>query len=120
MNISILVLMISQIACVPHAMIASTSHTPFARASHARHEHHVSHAKFVHVPNAKKKNASNGPFVSYHTFDASYGLSCKFGKIVATHVGPRHKICKTCVLVPKSYVTILKGPNLDWVPKTKS
>jgi hypothetical protein len=72
------------------------------------------------MSNAKKKNTSNGPFVPCQTFDASYVLSCKSGKIVATHVGPRINNGKTCVWVPKSHVINLKGPNSDCVPKTKA
>jgi hypothetical protein len=55
----------------------------------------------------------------YHTLDASYVLSCKFAKVVATSVGPKHKNGKTCVWVPKYYVTNLKGPNMGWIPKLK-
>jgi hypothetical protein len=98
-------------AYTSHVMIASTSCSSSARASH-RHKHHVTHAK--------KKNASNGPSIAYHTFDASNVLYCKSGKIVATHVGPRRKNGKTCVWVLKLYVTNLKGPNSYQVLKTKA
>jgi hypothetical protein len=81
------------------------------------HLHRAPHVKTIH---AKKKNASNGPFVSYRTPNASFVLSYKFGKIFATHVGLRHKNGKTCVWVSKSHVTNLKGPNSDWVPKSKA
>jgi hypothetical protein len=42
-------------AHVYHAMIASISHSSFARAFHARHRHHDPHAKSVYVSNAKKR-----------------------------------------------------------------
>jgi rhodanese-related sulfurtransferase len=87
-------------AYVPHAMIASSSHTSFLCG---RHRHNVHNAKLVNVP--KMSNASNGSSILYHTFDASYVLHCKSGKAVATHVSPRHKNGKTCVWVPTSYVT---------------
>jgi hypothetical protein len=38
------------------------------------------------VPSANTKNTSNGPFMSYHTFDASYAVTNKFGKVVAKYV----------------------------------
>jgi hypothetical protein len=58
--------------------------------------------------------------MSYHNFDASYVLMRnKFGKIIIWHVGPHHKRSKTCLWVPNSLVTNLRGPNQTWVPKTK-
>lgn len=54
-----------KIAHNAYTMIASASHPSFARASHDGHMHHASHTKSVHMSNAKK-NASNGPFISYH------------------------------------------------------
>jgi hypothetical protein len=68
----------------------------------------------------KRKYASNGPFIAYHALGASYVLSCKSSKVVATHVGPKRKNGKTCVWVPKTYVSNLNGPSSDWVPKTKA
>jgi hypothetical protein len=65
-------------------------------------------------------NAFHVSHMSYHDFDASYVLMRnKFGKITALYVGPHHKRLKTCVWVPKYFVTNLKGPNQTWVPKTK-
>jgi hypothetical protein len=65
-------------------------------------------------------NASHVSPMSYHDFDASYGLMRnKFDKIIALHVGPYHKRSKTCVWVHKCLVTNLRGPNQTWVPKTK-
>jgi hypothetical protein len=94
-----------------HAMIASTS-SSFA---HDRSRQNVSYARSIHVP--KARNASYSPSISYHTFDASYVLYCKSSKVVAANVGPKCKIGKTCVWVPKVYVTNLTGPNSSWVPK---
>jgi hypothetical protein len=59
--------------------------------------HNVSYAKIAHVPKIKIKNASNGPYMSYHTFDASYVLTHKSGKLVAKYIGIRHKNTKSCV-----------------------
>jgi phage regulator Rha-like protein len=79
---------------------ASTSHVHIAHSSSARASstrHIASHAKFSHVPNVNTKNALNCPFISYHTFDASYVLALKSSKVVAKYVGPRHKNTKSCV-----------------------
>jgi hypothetical protein len=94
-----------------HAMIACSS-SSFA---HGRSRRNVSHDRSTHVP--KARNASYGPSISYRMFDASYVLYCKSGKVVATNVGPKRKNDKTCVWVPKVYVTNLTGPNSIWVPK---
>jgi hypothetical protein len=95
----------------PHAMIASSS----SYFVHGRPRRNISHARSVHVP--KARNSSYGPFVSYHMFDASYVLYCKSGNVVPSHVGTKPKNGKTCVWVPKVYVTNLIRPNSSWVPK---
>jgi rhodanese-related sulfurtransferase len=71
-----------------------------------------------HVP--KARNASHGHSVSYRTFDASYILYCKSGHVVASNVAPKCKKGKTCIWVPKSYVTNLTGPNTSWVSKPQA
>jgi cell division protein FtsL len=81
-----------------HAKNASHAHVSYAKASHVRHND--SHAKIAHVLKIKIKNASNGPYMSYHTFDASYVLTHKFGKVVAKFVGPRHKNAQSYVWGP--------------------
>lgn len=73
--------------------------------AYGRHRHNVSHARHVHVPNPIKRNASNGPSISYCTFDDSYVLHCKTSKVVASHVGPKRKNNKIYVWVSKNYVT---------------
>jgi hypothetical protein len=62
----------------------------------------------------------NEPNVSFKTFDASYVLTNKSGKVVAKYVGGKHKGSKTCVLVPKVLVSNVKGPKTVWVPKNKA
>jgi hypothetical protein len=54
----------------------------------------------------KKKiaNASNEHSISFKTFDASFVLTNKSGKIVARYIGGKHKSPKTCVWVPKLLV----------------
>jgi hypothetical protein len=54
------------------------------------------------------------------TFDASYVLTNKSGKVVAKYVGGKHKGSKTCVWVPKVLVSNVKGPKTVWVPKNKA
>jgi hypothetical protein len=93
-------------------MIASSS--DFKRSTTRRHAPHV----VSHAP--KDRNASNGPSILFHTFDASYVIHCKNDKIVATNVGLKCKIGKTCIWVPKTYVTNLTEPNTSWGPKSQA
>jgi hypothetical protein len=79
---------------------SSSSHA-HGRSRHRRHACYV----VCHVP--KIRNASYGPSILYHTFDASYMLHCKNDRVVASHVGPKCKKGKTCIWVPKSYATNL-------------
>jgi hypothetical protein len=95
-----------------HAIIASSS-TSFA---HGTPRHNTHNARLINEPKVKE-NASSGSSISYRTFDVSYVLYCKFGKVVASHVGPKCKKGKTCVWVPKVYVTNLRVSNSVWVPK---
>jgi hypothetical protein len=75
------------------------------------------HAK---LPRKKIPNASNGHAISFKTFDASYVLTSKSGKVVAKFVGGKHKGSKSCVWVPKVLVSNAKGPKTVWVPKVKN
>jgi 3D (Asp-Asp-Asp) domain-containing protein len=104
------------------------------RRIHAKKSHYVSHHAFMyknevassrhstHVKMPKKKTptASNEPNVSFKTFDASYVLTNKSGKVVAKYVGGKHKGSKTCVWVPKVLVSNVKGPKTVWVPMNKA
>jgi ubiquinone biosynthesis protein UbiJ len=104
------------------------------RRIHARKPHSVSHHAFMykneasssrhsaHVKMPKKKTpvASNEPIISFKTFDASYVLTNKLGKVVAKYAGGKHKGSKTCVWVPKVLVSNVKGPKTIWVPKNKA
>jgi hypothetical protein len=103
------------------------------RKIHARKPHTISHHAFMykneasssrhsaHVKMTKKKfpNTSNEHSISFKTFDASYVLTNKSGKVVAKYVGGKHKSPKTCVWVPKVLVSNVKGPKTIWVPKNK-
>jgi hypothetical protein len=104
------------------------------RKIHARKPHNVSHHAFMYkneasssrhsthvkMPRKKIPNASNEHNVSFKTFNASYVLTNKSGKIVAKYVGGKHKSPKTCVWVPKVLVSNVKGPKTVWVPKNKA
>jgi hypothetical protein len=73
----------------------------------------------THVKLPKKKSliASNEPNVSFKTFDTSYVLTNKSGKVVAKYVGGKHKGSKICVWVPKVLVSNVKVPKTVWVPE---
>jgi hypothetical protein len=72
------------------------------------------------LPKKKTPSASNEPSISFKTFDPSYVLTNKSGKVVAKYVGDKHKRSKTCVWVPKVLVSNVKGPKTVWVPKIKN
>jgi hypothetical protein len=74
----------------------------------------------VKLPKKKTPIASNEPIISFKTFDASYVLTNKLGKVVVKYVGAKHKDSKTCVWVPKVLVSNVKGPKTVWVPKNKA
>jgi hypothetical protein len=78
-----------------HAMYASSSSThAHGRNRPRRHVHHIA----SHAP----RNASNGPTILCHTYDASFVLMCKNGKVVARNLGSKCKRDKTCIWVPKA------------------
>jgi hypothetical protein len=104
------------------------------RKIHARKPHIVSHHAYLYsneassfkhstnikMPKRKNPNASNEHEISFKTFDASYVLTNKSGKVVAKYVGGKHKSQKTCVWVPKVLVSNVKGPKIVWVPNNKA
>jgi hypothetical protein len=59
--------------------------------------HRISHAKVDKMPKKNIVDASHEPKLSFKTFDASFVLTNKSGKVVAKYVGGRHKSPKTCV-----------------------
>jgi 3D (Asp-Asp-Asp) domain-containing protein len=95
----------------------SSSHHAFMYKSEASSSRHSTHVK---MPKKKSLIASNEPNVSFNTFDASYVLTNKSGKVVVKYVGGKHKGSKTCVWVPKVLVYNVKGPKTVWVPKNKA
>ena len=72
------------------------------------------------MPRKKIPTTSNEHNVSFKTFDVSYILTNKSGKVSAKYVGGKHKSSKTCVWVPKVLVSNAKGPKTVWVPKIKN
>jgi hypothetical protein len=95
----------------------SCSHHAFMYKSETSNSRQSTHAK---LPKKKTPTASNEPNVSFKTFDASYVLTNKLGKVVAKYVGGKHKGSKTCVWVSKVLVSNVKGPKTIWVPKNKA
>jgi hypothetical protein len=109
-------------------------HESKIRKIHARKPHIVYHHAFMYKNEAsssrysthtkihKKKNpsASNEHCISFNTFDASFVLTNKSGKVVAKYIGGKHKSPKTCLWVPKVLVSNVKGPKTVWVPKNKA
>jgi hypothetical protein len=97
----------------PHTI----SHHAFMYKNEASSSRQSTHVK---LPKKKTPAASNEHNISFKTFDASYVLTNKSGKIVAKYVGGKHKSPKTCVWVPKVLVSNVKGPKTVWVPKNKT
>jgi 3D (Asp-Asp-Asp) domain-containing protein/ubiquinone biosynthesis protein UbiJ len=95
----------------------SVSHHAFMYKNEASSSRHSTHVK---MPKKKTPTVSNEPNISFKTFDASYVLTNKSGKVVAKYVGGKHKGSKTCVWVPKVLVSNVKGPKTVWVPKNKA
>jgi hypothetical protein len=95
----------------------SVSHHAFMYSNEASSYKHTTHIK---MPKKKIVDASNEHSISFKTFDASFVLTNKSGKVVAKYVGGKHKSRKTCVWVPKVLVSNVKGPKTVWVPKNKA
>jgi hypothetical protein len=95
----------------------SVPHHAFMYKNEASSSRHSTHNK---MPKRKTSTASNEHNISFKTFDASYVLTNKSGKVVAKYVGGKHKSSKTCVWVPKVLVSNVKGPKTVWVPKNKA
>jgi hypothetical protein len=93
------------------------SHHAFIYKNEASSSRRSTHVK---MPKKKSPTTSNDHNVSFKTFDASYVLTNKSGKVVAKYVGGKHKRSKTCVWVPKVLVSNVKVPKIVWVPKIKN
>jgi hypothetical protein len=68
--------------------IHSVSYHAFIYKNEASSSRHSTHTK---MPKKKTPIASNEPNVSFKTFDASYVLTNKSGKVVAKYVGGKHR-----------------------------
>jgi hypothetical protein len=95
----------------------NVSYHAFMYKNEASSSRHTTHVK---MPRKKIPAASNEHNVSFKTFDASYVLTNKSGKVVDKYVEGKHKSPKTCVWVPKVLVSNVKGPKTVWVPKNKA
>jgi hypothetical protein len=95
----------------------SSPNHAFMYKSEASTSRQSTHAK---LPKKKTSIASNEPNISFKTFDVSYVLTNKSGKVVAKYIGGKHKGSKTCVWVPKVLVSNVKGPKTIWVHKIKN
>jgi hypothetical protein len=95
----------------------SVSHHAFMYKNEASSSRHITHIK---MPKKKIPNASNEHNISFKTFDASYVLTSKSGKVVAKYAGGKHKSPKNCVWVLKVLVSNVKGHKTVWVPKNKA
>jgi hypothetical protein len=95
------------------------------RRIHAKKNHYVSHHAFIykneasssrrstHVKMPKKKSpiALNEPIVSFKTFDASYVLTNKSGKVVAKYVGPNTRGQRLVFGYPRCLFLMSKDPR---------
>jgi hypothetical protein len=93
------------------------AHHAYIYKNEASSSRHTTHVK---MPKKKVVDVSNEPSISFKTFDTSFVLTNKSGKVVAKYVGGKHKSPKTCVWVPKVLVSNVKGPKTVWVPKNKA
>jgi hypothetical protein len=93
------------------------SHHAYMYSNEASSSRHLTHIK---MPKKKIVDALNEHSISFKTFDASFVLTNKSGKVVAKYVRGKHKSPKTCVWVPKVLVSNVKGPKTVWVPKNKA
>jgi hypothetical protein len=77
-----------------HAKKTHSTHHAFIYKNEASSSRHSTHVK---MPKKKTPIASNDHNISFKTFDASYVLTNKSGKVVAKYVGGKHKGSKSCV-----------------------
>jgi hypothetical protein len=90
------------------------------RRIHSRKSHSGPNHAFMYKGETSSFRQSTDHNISFKTFDASYVLTNKSGKVVAKYVGGKHKGSKTYVWVPKVLVSNAKGPKTIWVPKVKN
>jgi hypothetical protein len=103
------------------------------RRIHAKKSHSVSHHSFMYkneasnsrqsthikLPKKKTLTASNEPNISFKTFDASYVLTNKSGKIVAKYVGANTRAPRLVFGYPRCLFLTSKDPRLFGYLRTR-
>jgi hypothetical protein len=86
----------------------SGSHHAFMYKSEASSSRQSTHVK---LPKKKSPIASNEPIVSFKTFDASYVLTNKLGKVVAKYVGANTRAPRLVFGYPRCLFLMSKDPR---------
>jgi hypothetical protein len=86
----------------------SGSHHAFMYKSEASSSRQSTHAK---MPKKKTPIASNEPSISFKTFDASYVLTNKSGKVVAKYVGANTRGQRLVFGYPRCLFLVSKDPR---------
>jgi hypothetical protein len=94
----------------------NVSHHAFMYKHEASSSRHKTHVK---MPKKKIPTASNEHNVSFKTFDASYVLTNKSGKIVAKHVGGNTKVLRLVFGYPRCLFLMSKDPRLFGYLRTR-
>jgi hypothetical protein len=77
------------------------------------------HSTYVKMPKKKTPTASNEPNISFKTFDASYVLTNKAGKIVAKYVGANTRAPRLVFGYPMCLFLTSKDPRLFGYLRTR-
>jgi hypothetical protein len=94
----------------------SVSHHAFMYKNEASRSRHSTHVK---MPKKKTPTASNEPNVSFKTFDASYVLTNKSGKVVAKYVGANTRDQRLVFGYPRCLFLMWKDPRLFGYLRTR-
>jgi hypothetical protein len=86
----------------------NVSHHPFMYRNEASSSRHSTHIK---MPKKKILDASNEHNISFKTFDASYVLTNKSGKVVAKYVGVNTRVQRLVFGYPRCLFLISKDPR---------
>jgi hypothetical protein len=86
----------------------SVSHHAFMYKNEPSSSRHSTHVK---MPKRKTPTASNEPNISFKTFDASYVLTNKSGKIVAKYVGANTRAPRLVFGYPRCLFLMSKDPR---------
>jgi hypothetical protein len=103
------------------------------RRLHAKKSHSVSHHAFMYkneasnsrqsthikLPKKKTLTVSNEPNISFKTFDASYVLTNKSGKIVAKYIGANTRAPRLVFGYPRCLFLTSKDPRLFGYLRTR-